>query len=141
MTACLVDTNILREFYAVAPHAGVKAWFEKQKIGDLYIATFNIAEIQYGVDVMADGKKKKILQNWLDDLLIPNFEGRILTFDIKAARIWAALQAKDRKKGRPRPVMDAILAAIALSSGLAIATRNVKDFESTGLKIINPFED
>ena len=140
MTACILDTNVLRELYVAAPHEGFKDWFTRQELEDLHITTFNVAEIRYGIEKLPQGKKRRSIEDWLGDLLLPNFRGRILAFDVKSAEAWGAIMASAMKTGRPRPVMDSLLASMALAHGMTLVTRNIKDFTGLGIELVNPFD-
>ena len=105
---------------------------------DLFISALTIAEIQRGLLEKPKGKKRALLEAWFSGPEGPQalFAGRVLPFDEKAGLIWARLMADGKAKGRPRSVLDMIIAAIAEANDCIIATDNEKDF--AGLKFINP---
>jgi predicted nucleic acid-binding protein len=137
----VLDTNVVREFYVAAPNEKVIGWLKRQEPENLFITTLNVAEIRYGVERLPEGKKRTGLESWLDDLLLPNFNGRILAFELQSAKVWGAIMAKDKKDGRPRPYMDSLLAAVALAHSMHLVTRNIKDFSGLGVELVNPFDD
>jgi len=141
MAACILDTNVLRELYVPTPNEKFKSWFARQEKEDFHITTFNVAEIRYGIERLPNGKKQQDLEIWLNDLLIPNFTGRILSFDIKSAQAWGGLIAHNIKSGRPRPHMDSLLASMAIAHDMTLVTRNIRDFSGLGIDLINPFGD
>jgi toxin FitB len=141
MSFYILDTNVLREFYVPAPNEKAIGWLKQQDPGNLYITTFNIAEIRYGIEQLPEGKKKAGIEFWLNNLLLPNFNSRVLAFDLKSAQAWGMITAQDKKNGHPRPYMDNLLASIAVAHGMALVTRNTKDFSGLDIELINPFGD
>jgi len=139
MSLYILDTNILRELYVPVPHEKVISWLKRQEPENLYITTFNVAEIRYGIEQLPEGKKKSGIESWLENLLLPNFNGRVLTFDLKSAQAWGVITAQDKKNGRPRPSMDGLLASIAIAHDMVLVTRNIKDFSGLGIELVNPF--
>ena len=140
MSAIILDTNVLSELFRPDPSELVLKWIARHDPKNLYLTAITIAEIYAGMENLPAGKKRSALATWLDDYVLPNFEGRILSFDLKAAPIWGRLTANNKKQGRPRPAIDTMIASIALAHGLTLATRNTKDFGGLALKLINPFE-
>lgn len=140
MTDIILDTNVLSELFRPDPSDLVLEWLARQDPQKLYLTVFSLAEIYAGIENLPAGKKRSALADWLDDYVLPNFEGRVLSFDPKAAALWGRLTASNKKQGRPRPTIDTMIAAVALAHGLALATRNTKDFEGLSLKLVNPFE-
>jgi len=141
MATYILDTNILRELYVPTPNEKFKHWFTRQEQESFHITTFNIAEIRYGVEKLPPGKKRHDIEIWLNNILLPNFNGRILTFDIKSAQAWGVMTAHNTKTGRPRPHMDSLLASIAIAHDMILVTRNIKDFSGLDIELINPFGD
>lgn len=135
----VLDTNVISEVMGTAPSKTVVEWLDRQESSGLYLTTITIAELSYGLEVLADGKRKQILQDRLDIFVTKGFRERILSFDEKAARMYSHVMAQRKRIGRPLSTLDAQIAAITLVNGFAIATRNVSDFEEVGLTIINPF--
>ena len=140
MPDIILDTNVLSELFRPDPSELVLKWLTRHDPQSLYLTVFTLAEIYAGIDNLPAGKKGSSLASWLDDYVLPNFEGRILSFDIKAAPIWGRLTVNNKKQGHPRPAIDTMIASIALAHGLSLATRNTKDFEGLSLKLVNPFE-
>lgn len=107
----------------------------------LYLPSITIAEIGYGLQVLPDGKRRSKLQGKFDLFVKSAFAQRILGFDHPAADAYAEIMSNRKLAGRPMSILDGQIAAIAKSQNLAVATRNIKDFESCGLELINPFND
>ena len=82
-----------------------------------------------------DPRQGSVLRAWLQQLLLPSFEGRILGIDAEIARRCAALHVPD-----PRSYRDSLIAATALVHGMTVVTRNVEDFRATGVSVFNPWE-
>jgi toxin FitB len=134
----VVDTNVLSEEIKPTPARTVHAWFLRQVSGGLFTTTICEAEILLGVALLPDGRRKRDLEVAARSV-IALFAGRILPFDSAAAAAYADIVAQRRRIGRPIDDFDAQIAAIARSRGFAIATRNISDFEGTGLSIIDPW--
>ncbi len=136
----LLDTNVLSEPMRPAPDATVLKWLDNQLVAHLYISAVTKAEIELGLAILPDGKRKKALFCATNKML-EKFTGRCLPFGEEEASIYAQLMAEARKHGKAVTVEDGQIAAIALLNNLVLATRNVKDFAAIdGLEIINPFE-
>jgi hypothetical protein len=137
----LLDTNVVSEVMAPAPSETVLEWLDGRDASTLYISTVTIAEIGYGLRVLPAGKRRQFLEERFEEFVGLGFEQRVLPFDHAAARLYAGLMARRREIGRPMGIPDGQIAAVARANRLAIATRNVRDFEECGLEISNPFEE
>ena len=136
----LLDTNVVSEVMRAAPSPAVLAWLNGQDSATLFISTVTIAEIEFGLRVLPDGNRLAGLRDRFEQFLLLAFEGRVRDFDQPAARSYGNIMGGRREIGRPMSVPDGQIAAIARSQGLAVATRNVSDFENCGVTIVNPFE-
>lgn len=138
MTRFLLDTNIISNSLKPAPAPRLADWMTEQRSDGLFIASMTVAELQRGILCLSPGRKRTILQLWLDgpEGLLALFAGRVLPFDTKAALAWASLMADGRRAGRPRSPLDMILAATADVHGCIVATDNERDFE--GIPFVNP---
>ncbi len=135
----LLDTNVISELRKAPTgraHTNVVIWAESVASINLYISVITILEIEKGILKVGrqDDKQAAILRAWFDDHVIPAFNDRILPIDVAIAKKCAALHVPD-----PRPERDAIIAATAIVHGLELVTRNIKDFESLPLKILDPW--
>ncbi len=105
----------------------------------LYLASVTLAELLFGVGALPAGARRDRLAAALAGFLAL-FTGRVLSFDQDGARRWAEMAVAARGAGRPLATTDGYIAATAASHGFAVATRNVADFELTGVEIINPWQ-
>lgn len=136
----VLDTNVLSEFMRIEPEARVLAWVDAQPAMDLAISAITVAEILHGIARLPSGKRKQNLQANAMAMFEEDFAGRILPFDAHAAVEYAALVADCEAKGWAVSMADAQIAAICRAHGAAIATRNVKDFQFSGVEVMNPWE-
>jgi toxin FitB len=141
MSGYLVDTNVLSEFNRRGdPDPLVKQWLEAAEPTSLYVSVLTLAEIRFGVERLPLSKRRRQLEEWLDGALPAWFADRMLPVDRSVAHRWGVLRAQAEVKGRPLPVVDGLLAATALEHGLTVVSRNVEDFPSVGLLVVNPWE-
>jgi hypothetical protein len=117
----------------------VCSWVDEQNDNHLYLSVITLGEIQKGIAKLGDGTKKSKLQAWLDTELVYRFEGRVLGIDDQTCKMWGKILAQSELKGKPLPVIDAMIAATALVNHMAVATRNITDMTVPGLMIINPW--
>lgn len=143
----LLDTCILSKLRRIVkyPDPKLQNWMEQHPAGLYSISVFSIAEVQAGISKLheksSDQKKyKRDLENWLFGDLVPDYEGRILDFDLKLAVRWGTLVGQCKQKGINLPVIDSLIAATALHHELILVTENHVDFEKTGVMLINPWQ-
>jgi toxin FitB len=134
----VLDTNVLSEEMKLAPDAAVHRWLLAQDAGDLFTSAVTEAEIRLGIAILPDGKRKQDLETAASRILAL-FAGRVLPFDSAAAVEYARIVAARRRMGRPVAEFDAQIAAITLSRGMMLATRNGPDFVDSGLAVIDPW--
>ncbi|MFM7087205.1 MAG: type II toxin-antitoxin system VapC family toxin [Cyanobium sp.] len=137
----LLDTNLvseLRKVKAGKANPGVAAWADAVEAGLLFISAVTLHELELGVLLMErrDPGQGALLRQWLDLAVLPAFTGRILPIDDAVARRSAALHVPD-----PRPFRDGLIAATALVHSLVVVTRNLSDFEATGVRLLNPWRE
>lgn len=123
------------------PEQKVIEWMDAQPISALFISSITAAEIRVGIAQMPDGRRKNQLHSTANEMLSLDFAGRCLSFDVNAAEFYATVITHRRQAGRPISAEDAYIAAISLSNGLILVTRNERDFEQIeGLELINPWK-
>ena len=132
----LVDTNVLSELRRKQPDINVIGWIEKRPPTTLFLSALTLGELRKGIELMPDGERKRSYLDWLEVDLPRFFSSRVLAVDAAVADVWGRLTAK---AGRAVPAIDSLLAATALAHGLAMVTRNERDFQYAGLDVINPW--
>ncbi|MBN9276094.1 MAG: type II toxin-antitoxin system VapC family toxin [Hyphomicrobium sp.] len=133
----LLDTNVISELRRPERAApAVVAWASTQPAASQFLSSISILEIELGTRLVErrDGTQGAILRAWIDNQILPHFEGRILAIDTAVALRCAGLHVPDR-----RPERDALIAATAAVHGLTVVTRNVTDFEPMGVTVLNPW--
>ena len=135
----VLDTNVVSEAMKPEPHPNVRAWLNAQPYETLYLSSVTLAEMLFGIGTLPNGKRKEMLNEALNGL-VELFEGRILSFDIAASQHYADLAVTARAAGRGFPVPDGYIAAIAVSQGFKIASRDTAPFEAANVSVINPWE-
>ncbi|MCK1719133.1 type II toxin-antitoxin system VapC family toxin [Bradyrhizobium sp. 141] len=134
----LLDTNVISELRRPdKADRNVVAWANAIPAANFFISAVSILEIELGARLIEkDVKQGAVLRAWIDDHILARFEDRILPIDTAVAQRCAQLHVPN-----PRAERDALIAATALVHGLTIATRNVGDFEPTGVPLLNPWGD
>jgi predicted nucleic acid-binding protein len=138
VTRYLLDTNIISDATKPEPSNPLARWMSEQADEDLFISSLTVAEIRRGILELPAGRRRRVLENWFDGSEGPRalFAGRVLSFDDRAALVWARLMAHGTRSGRPRSALDMIIAAVAEANGCVVVTANERDF--AGLDFINP---
>jgi len=133
----LLDTNVVSELRRPdKSNRAVLAWAGAIPAASFSLSAISILEIEIGALLIGrrDAAQGAVLRRWIDDQLLPRFEGRILPVDTAVAQRCARLHVPD-----PRAERDALIAATAMVHGLTVVTRNVVDFEPTGVALLNPW--
>jgi len=136
----LLDTNVLSEVQRPTPAPKVLTWLDGVDEDRVFLSVASIAELTRGIALMDDGRRRAALAAWLDNDLPERFGDRILPIDYAVAPRWGDLMAQSRKSGVALSVMDGFFAATALAKELTLVTRNVKDFDSFGVPLLNPWD-
>ena len=134
----LLDTNVLSETRKRQPEAGVANWIAATPPDRLHVSVLTLGEIEQGIARVrgrGDQNQASALDRWLRDVQA-GFEDRVLPVTLPVAAAWGRQQYT-----RPLPVIDALLAATARVHSLTVVTRNVKDFELSGVRVLNPFAE
>lgn len=135
----LLDTCLLSELRKPEPDPGVVAWVSDIDESRLFVSVLSLGEIQKGVAKLENGRRKNAFQHWLEHDLLTRFGGRILPLDLDMALEWGLTSAANESRGKPAPVVDALLAVTAIARNLTLVTRNDKDFAGFPVKIVNPW--
>ncbi len=136
----VLDTNVLSELRKARlcrADVNVVAWAESVDAADLFISAITVMELELGVLSMErkDAAQGALLRAWLEQQVLPEFSGRTLPVDTAVAQRCARLHVPDRRGER-----DALIAATAMVHGMTVATRNVADFEPTGVTLVDPWK-
>ncbi|WP_067853277.1 type II toxin-antitoxin system VapC family toxin [Nocardia shimofusensis] len=135
----ILDTNVLSEVVKQAPEQRVIDWLDAQPAVGIATTAVTAAELWYGVRRLPDGRRKAGLVAGIDAVLYEDLQGRIERFDTAAASRYADLVIARECVGQPISMADAQIAAICVSRGAVLATRNVRDFAGTGIEIVDPW--
>jgi toxin FitB len=134
----ILDTNVVSELRKgkKAPRS-VRIWAQALPPASLYLSVVSILELEIGILLVErrDRKQGGILRAWMDGHVLPSFSGRILAIDTVVAQRCAALHVPN-----PRSDRDALIAATALVHGMTVVSRNVSDFQPTGVAVVNPWQ-
>lgn len=133
----VLDTNVVSQLRRPEKaDRKVLAWATIIPLASIFLSVVTLLELELGALSIArkDEAQGRVLRSWIDDQILPRFEGRMLAIDTAVALRCASLHVPD-----PRAERDALIAATALVHGMTIVTRNVADFERTGVQILNPW--
>ena len=137
----VLDTNVVSELMRPSPNPAVEQWVATRPAARLFFSAVGEAELRYGVAILAAGRRCNALASAIEAMLREDFAGRVLPFDSAAARAYAEIAARCRAAGRPVAQADGQIAAITRSRGMALATRNVRDFADMGIDILDPWAE
>jgi toxin FitB len=135
----LLDTNIVSESSKKQPDPNLEQWYKRISVDESRISSVSIGEIRRGIVALESGKRKTELEHWYQHLR-PSFANRVIAADDVIFERWAEEMDRLKRIGRTPQILDALIAATALTHNLVMVTRNVDDFSIFNLKIINPFE-
>ncbi len=133
----LLDTNVLSEPGRRKPHAAVVDWLRQQDPEQLFVSVLTLGELAFGAEARArrDPVAGRRFTAWLG-MLRANYDERVLPVTGEIAESWGRLRAR-----RPLPVIDGLLAATASVHRLTLVTRNVRDFDDLGVRLLDPWLD
>ena len=135
----VLDTCVVSEALKPLPEPKVLAWLESLNEEEVFLPSLVLGELRKGIDLLDRGNRRSALLLWLVQLG-DRFVHRTLDFDTRAALKWGELQAAQIRSGAPLPVIDGMLAALALVNGAVLATHNTPDFTRTGVPVFDPWE-
>lgn len=133
----LLDTNVVSEFARPKPDSKVLALLEGEISGFISVITWH--ELRHGAELVDSTVKRQKLMNWMDGIR-SRYRENLLPVTTEVASHAGVLRASASRKGKSLHIEDALIAATAKVFDLTLATRNVKDFEGTEIRIINPWK-
>jgi len=134
----VLDTNVISELRRPErADANVLSWANTVPLAQFYLSAITILEIEQGALLIKrrDAKQGEQLRRWIDEQILRTFDGRILAINTAVAQRCAQLHVPD-----PQSERDALIAATALVHGMTVVTRNTSDFETTGVKLLDPWK-
>jgi toxin FitB len=134
----VLDTNVFSELMRPSRADSVASWARDQPRRTVYITALTVAETLRGIDRVPTGRRRTALEDGADDLFAA-FHGQVLPFDYDAAFAFADVVDARVRNGRPISEVDAQIASICRARSVPLATRNIKDFELTGVDLIDPW--
>jgi len=134
----LLDTNVISEFTKNQPDSALIGWLRQNQNDELFLSVVTIGEIQQGIARLPASQKQRDLDSWLNQSLLVTYADRILSID---TAVVGTLTARLMGIGKKIPVMDGLIAATAIRYNLTLVTRNIADFISTGLPLVNPWDE
>jgi predicted nucleic acid-binding protein len=140
MSGFLLDTNCISELVCLRPEPRVVDWIEAADETILYLSVLTLGEIRKGVAGLAQGRRRTHLETWLEVELQARFAGRIVPIDAAIADRWGLITAGAKAKGKTLSVIDGLLAATAIHYNLTVVSRNVGDFISAQVQVLNPWK-
>jgi predicted nucleic acid-binding protein len=135
----LLDTNVVSEWVKPRPEPRVVEWLETVDEDRVFLSVVTLGELRYGIERLAEGRRRQRLEEWLRADLLLRFEGRVLPVDAAVADAWGVIAAGRDRAGRPIGVMDALMAATAETHNLTLVTRNSGHFQPTVKMIFDPW--
>ncbi len=141
MTGWLLDTNVLSELRRLKPEPKVVAFVESQPLERLYVSAVTLAEIRFGIELVADANRRAELNDWLALNVRPQFEQRVLQVTEDVMFTWRLLVEEGRKVGHTFSQPDLIIAATALHHGLTVVSRDTAGYAKTRVPLFNPWVD
>lgn len=136
----LLDTCVISEALTKQPNLKVLEFVDNLDPEDVYLSAITIGELFKGIAKLPASRRRNELQTWFEDELLVRYEGKILSLDAGVLITWGRLMARLESDGHVMPVMDSLIAAIVLTYDMTLVTRNVSDFENSGVQIANPWE-
>lgn len=136
----LLDTNVLSELAQPLPSVQVIKWLEARTADLVFMSVVSVGELHRGIVKLPQSRRRDALIDWFENNLLVTYSGFILPIVQETMILWGDLAARLQKRGRTLPILDGLLAATALEHDLILVTRNVKNFEDSGVQLVNPWE-
>ena len=138
--AWLLDTNILSELRRPRPETRVISFIEALPLDQMYVSVVTLAELRYGVELITDAPRRADLHDWLNDIVRPMFDQRVIPITEDIMVKWRFFVEEGRKSGHTYSQPDLIIAACAAQLGMTVVTRDRSQFDRAGVAVLNPWE-
>jgi predicted nucleic acid-binding protein len=137
----LLDTNVISALMRRDPDPFVVAWLDLQPPESVWTSSITVFEVRFGLELLAAGKRRRVLEEAFAKALAEDFENRVLPFDPAAAQAAGRMAAERRRAGLTVEIRDVQIAGIATARKATLATRNLRHFEGLGLALVNPWAE
>ncbi len=138
--AWLLDTNVLSELRRPRPEPRAVAFVADRPLEQLFVSSVTLAEIRFGIELLAEPNRRAELNEWLTHKVRPMFEHRVLQVTEDIMLKWRLLVEVGRKTGHVFSQPDLLIAATAIQHNLTVVTRDRSDFDRAGVPVLNPWE-
>lgn len=135
----LLDTCVVSELVRQTPSEKVVKWVQAREESSLFLSVLTFGELQKGIAKLADTKRRRLLEDWVNVDLSRRFTGRVLDVDLETAVRWGEISGISEVRGVKVPVVDGLLAATALSHGLTVVTRDTTHLRAAGVHVLDPW--
>ncbi len=135
----LLDTNVLSALMQRRADPAVVAWLDGLPAESVWTTSITVFEVRFGLELLADGRRRRELEDAFAKALEEDFEDRVLPFDRAAAQASGEIAARRRHAGRAVEIRDAQIAGIAAARKATLATRNTRHFEGIGIALVDPW--
>lgn len=134
----ILDTCVISELIKENPNDNVLEWFKQCDEDQLFICSFSLGELMFGIEILPGSKRKNNLRLWFDNV-VETYKNSTLHITSNICIRWGEERAKFRKKGIQLPVIDAVIACTAIEYNYVLVTRNTADFEIMNISLLNPW--
>lgn len=135
----LLDTNVLSAVMQRDPDRIVVDWLDAQPTESVWTTSITVFEVRFGIELLAQSRRRRRLEEAFTRALEQDFGGRVIGVDEPAARAAGAIAARQRAAGRTVEIRDVLIAGIATARKATLATRNLRHFAQTGIKLVDPW--
>lgn len=135
----VLDTNVISALMRREPEPQVVRWLDGLPPESVWTTSVTVFEVRFGLEILAAGRRRRLLEEAFSRALEMDFEGRVLSFDHAAAEAAGRIAAERRREGRPVEIRDLEIAGIATARKATLATRNIRHFEELGLTLVDPW--
>jgi len=135
----ILDTNLMSALMRQDTDPVVVGWLDGHPLESIWTTAVTVFEVRFALELLAQGRRRRQLEDAFDRALDQDFEGRVLPFEQSAARAAASIAAKRRQEGRSIEIRDAQIAGIASARRATLATRNTRRFADLGIPLVDPW--